>query len=307
MAAESEHHASLLDKLRSVLGEAIEDAAEGALLFILRLCLANLSETFLLFAQGIPSQNLGFVDSGATSLDIDVGKRTYTIQQSPGILRSDRDAGTTGAVLWKVTPLLANWLSSTDNFLWAMDWLRSDSTVVELGCGVSGLIALCMAPLLSSGVYALTDQAYVMKILNQNLTVNQKSEQTGRSPHQRLQIRILAFDWETDAVSNITTLLGKDREIDLIVACDCIYNDYLIQPFVSTCASLCELRSDGRQKTGLLVAQQLRSEDVLQTWLDDMLKLFVVFRVPTSLLPEELRRGYVVHFAMLGRSVIWSG
>ncbi len=254
---------------------------------------------FLLFAEEIPSQNLGFVDPKATNLDIDVGRRTHTIQQSPGLLTSDRDAGTTGAVLWKTTPLVANWLSSTKNFLWELGWLRSDAKIVELGCGISGLIPLSMASSLSSGVYALTDQAYVMKILHQNINTNQSSQALGRCPRQRLQIHTLVLDWETDAVSNVTTLLGKDNDIDLIVACDCIYNEYLIQPFVSTCASLCALRSSGSRMTGLLMAQQLRSEDVLQMWLDAMLKSFWVFRVPAHCLPEGLRIGHVIHFAIL--------
>lgn len=239
------------------------------------------------------------MDSRAINLDVDVGKRTYTIQQSPGLLKSDRDAGTTGAVLWKITPLIATWLSCTDNFLWKLGWLRAESAVVELGCGISGLIALSMVSLLSSGSYILTDQAYVMRILHHNLTTNQTGRLHGRHVRQRLQILTLPLDWETDAVSNVTTLLGKDKEIDLVVACDCIYNEYLILPFVTTCASLCALRSCGSRKTGMLIAQQLRSEDVMQMWLDEMLKVFFVFRVPASPLAEELRKGCVIHFAVL--------
>jgi hypothetical protein len=231
---------------------------------------------------------------------MDIGKRSYTIRQSPGLLTSDRDAGTTGAVLWKITPLVAKWLSS-DNFLWDLSWLRSDSAIVELGCGISALIPLCMAPLLPTGVYALTDQAYVMKILHHNILTNQNQMRhpPKKSTQQGLQVRTLTLDWETDAVSNVTRHLGKEHEIDLIVACDCIYNEHLIHPFVSTCASLCALRSTGPQKTGLLVAQQLRSEAVLQMWLEEMLKSFLVFRIPDRLLPDELRKGYVLHFAIL--------
>jgi Lysine methyltransferase len=241
------------------------------------------------------------VDSKATNLEVDIGNRSYTIKQSPGLLTSDRDAGTTGAVLWKITPLVAHWLSSSDNFLWDLSWLRSDSNVVELGCGISALIPLCMAPLLSTGFYALTDQAYVMKILHHNLLTNQSQRQQTlkRYLQQGLQVQTLTLDWETDAVSNVARLLGKDREIDLLVACDCVYNEHLICPFVSTCVSLCALRSTGSQKTGLLVAQQLRSEEVLQIWLGEMLKSFLVFRISDRLLPDELRKGYVLHFAIL--------
>ncbi len=268
-------------------------------IFIYKCVLTNWLETFLLFTKEIPSQGLGFVDSKAITLDIDVGKRTFTVQQSPAILRSNRADGTTGAVLWKITPLLANWLSSTESLLWQLGWLRGDSTIVELGCGISGLIACSMAPLLRSGTYVLTDQAYVMKILHHNVIANQKQQSPGRTFHQDLQIRTLTFDWETDAASNVSTLLGKGKEIDLVLACDCIYNEYLIRPFVSTCASLCALRSSASRKTVLLIAQQLRSEIVLQMWLDEMLKSFLIFRIPDMFLPEELRSGYVIHVAFV--------
>ena len=64
------------------------------------LCLSftnQLLETFLLFSQPIPSQNLGFLDPKAAELEVAVGGREYTIQQSPGVLESSRAGGTTGA------------------------------------------------------------------------------------------------------------------------------------------------------------------------------------------------------------------
>ena len=56
-----------------------------------------LLESFLLFSQSIPSQNLGFVDSKTTSLELSIGGQDLTIHQSPTILSSDRGGGTTGA------------------------------------------------------------------------------------------------------------------------------------------------------------------------------------------------------------------
>jgi hypothetical protein len=55
------------------------------------------SESFLLFSQTIPSQDLGFVDAKATTLELSVGGRDLTIHQSPTVLSSNRDGGTTGA------------------------------------------------------------------------------------------------------------------------------------------------------------------------------------------------------------------
>ena len=54
-------------------------------------------ETFLLFSQPIPSQDLGFVDSKATVLETEIAGKDYTIHQSPTLLSSNRAAGTTGA------------------------------------------------------------------------------------------------------------------------------------------------------------------------------------------------------------------
>lgn len=55
-------------------------------------------ETFLLFAQSLPSQDLGFIDAKACTLDLEIGGRTLTIAQSPTLLSSGRQGGTTGAV-----------------------------------------------------------------------------------------------------------------------------------------------------------------------------------------------------------------
>lgn len=59
--------------------------------------LIGVSESFLLFSQALPSQDLGFIDPKATSLDIVVAGKDMIIQQSPAILSSDRKNGTTGA------------------------------------------------------------------------------------------------------------------------------------------------------------------------------------------------------------------
>lgn len=56
-----------------------------------------IAEAFLLFAQDIPSANLGFVDSRAATVDLVIGEHEYCIHQSPTLLSSSRAGGTTGA------------------------------------------------------------------------------------------------------------------------------------------------------------------------------------------------------------------
>ncbi|RDA95223.1 hypothetical protein CP533_1838 [Ophiocordyceps camponoti-saundersi (nom. inval.)] len=72
-------------RLTTLLGEEISDAEE---------------ETFLLYAQQPLSwRDLGFVDPKAGSVQVMVGNLEVTLYQSPSLLASDREAGTTGAVL----------------------------------------------------------------------------------------------------------------------------------------------------------------------------------------------------------------
>jgi hypothetical protein len=93
-------------ELISRLGEEVEDADEGTSNFSIPISYqetlthksaSHETETFLLFAQDLPSHNLGFVDPKAQSLAITVAGRDFTIYQSPGILASSRAGGTTGA------------------------------------------------------------------------------------------------------------------------------------------------------------------------------------------------------------------
>ncbi|ESZ90761.1 hypothetical protein SBOR_8853 [Sclerotinia borealis F-4128] len=290
-------------------------------------------EAFLLFCQTIPSQNLGFVDSKATELDLTVNGRDLTIYQSPTILSSNRDGGTTGAVIWKITPLFAKWISSPRNPLLQHRIITPESVVLELGCGISGLIALTLSPLLQT--YILTDQPYILKLLSQNLssnsstssnttstTTNSKSKSrkfkanssnstpTAQSPSTN-KIIPLTLDWEIDVVTPSLTCSVTTTSFDAIIACDCIYNDALIPPLVQTCVDLCRLRAssssteDGSQSdspTFCIIAQQLRSPDVFESWLKEFSKHFRVWRLQEGGIQEcglGEDSGFVVHVGIL--------
>jgi hypothetical protein len=93
--------------LHETFGEEVNDAEEGKTSLPPSLTFLDselwtkantfFAETFLLYAQPIPSSNLGFIDPKASSVDVDVAGKNYTIYQSPGVLASDRAGGTTGA------------------------------------------------------------------------------------------------------------------------------------------------------------------------------------------------------------------
>lgn len=263
---------------------------------------------FLVFSQDTPSENLGFVDRTASSIEVTIGSHDFTITQSPGLLHSNGDTGTTGAVLWKVTPLVATWLINKENFLWQRSILTDNAAVVELGCGVSGVIGLSMAPLVNQ--YILTDQSYVMKQLRQNITSNQQSSSTNLprkgKPLANARLKsipeMLTLDWEADSAINVRNALKDRNGVTLLLACDCIYNDFLVKPFVQTCLEICALHSPGQPQvsTVVLVAQQLRSSEVFLEWLRAMMTGFHVWRVPDECLSKELRSGsgYIVHLAL---------
>jgi len=295
-----------LQHLLDTLGEEIEDPEE---------------EAFLLFSQSILSQNLGFVDPKATILELAIGDRDLTIHQSPTILSSNRGGGTTGAVVWKITPLFATWISSPSNLVHKHGIISPTMPILELGCGISGIIALALAPYVKS--YTLTDQEYVMKLLRQNLVENSPANHASISKGRKMaqkpkrgsaiengskdtsNIIGTPLDWETDQVT--PSLTGSDslKSFSAVVACDCIYNDTLIEPLVQTCADACRLRSSdtefNSEPTVCIVAQQLRASEVFEAWLQEFLKYFRVWRVPDAELTEGLQSdsGFVVHVGIL--------
>ncbi|KIW74204.1 hypothetical protein Z517_12144 [Fonsecaea pedrosoi CBS 271.37] len=273
------------------LGEPIEDAGE---------------ETFLLFSRDMPSNNLGFVDPKAESLEIEIAGHEYILRQSPGLLHSNRQEGTTGAVIWKITPLLAAWLASLPPILSGA--LDDTAVVVELGCGITGLLGLVVSKFVQC--YVLTDQTYVVRYLRENIATNatpprEKKRNKKRGNEKELaqeeHLKVLPLDWEADSVENLKSAIPPSGWVDLLVLCDCVYNEYLISPLVQTCVDVCRLGPTAAKHTVVLVAQQLRSDTVCELFLAALMKEFNVWRIPDRELPTQLQdgSGYVVHLATL--------
>ena len=232
------------------------------------------------------------------------------------------------AVVWKISPLFAEWISSRQNVLFENDILNKRSVVLELGCGVSGIVALALAPHIDR--YIATDQNYALKLLKQNILGNStkrsdpdRSKSSNNQNSQRKPtkatcnadletIQVMPLDWELDSLNTLPDLLkaggcnlaeSNKGGVDAIVACDCIYNDALIQPFVNTCIDICRLRAyeSDSMPTLCIVAQQLRSSEVFEAWLVAFHKAFHVWRIPDAQLTESLKQdsGFVVHIGAL--------
>ena len=223
------------------------------------------------------------------------------------------------SVVWKVSPLFAGWISSPGNLLFHHSTLGLQSVVLELGCGISGIVGITLAP--KVGRYIATDQDYVMKLLKRNIEESslqkevlgprkRRNQWSADEPllYSRKVPEVMSLDWELDSVSSLPTLLqrnGGDAAVtcDALVACDCIYNEALVDPFVHTCAEICRLRAetDNPNHTICIIAQQLRSSIVFEAWLCSFFRSFHVWRIPDGMLTEELKStsGFVVHVGIL--------
>ncbi|KAK8051580.1 hypothetical protein PG993_002965 [Apiospora rasikravindrae] len=312
--------------LFDLLGPEVDDAEEGkATRFISTpnaLLTAATLETFLLFSQEIPSQNLGFVDARASSLDLTVAGKDYVIHQTPAVLSSNRAGGTTGAVLWKVTPMFADWIASPGNPLWRTGVLAPTSYVIELGCGISGLTGMVLSQSVSR--YVLTDQPYVSKWIDANLAENAANLSASGAATTRRRgkgkaaaappsgnVTFTPLDWELDEVTSRLTGSDAVKSFDAVIACDCIYNDALIRPLVQTCVDVCKLRrasgsaegeSDQSEEPAIcIVAQQLRDPEIFEGWIKEFHRHFRTWRMPESHLSDALRAnpGFVIHVGKL--------
>ncbi|MCJ1429108.1 hypothetical protein MMC29_007021 [Sticta canariensis] len=274
-------------------------------------------ELFLLFSQAIPSQNLGFIDPKADSLDIFVAGKDLIIQQSPAILSSTGNK----AQLAQITTLFADWIASENNVLFRTSAIGRGTIALELGCGISGTVSLALPPKIRT--YIATDQEYVFKTLKLNIAENTTQQKPAKSSKHRegkstfrspptasSNIKITALDWESNLMLSLLKLLGLessdssgDTDIDIVFACDCVFNEALVDPFIQTCVDLCSLPKAKLPKnpTICVIAQQLRSNLIFERWLPVFHRSFRVWMVPERLLLEGLKEGsgFEIHIGLL--------
>ena len=135
-------------------------------------------------------------------------------------------------------------------------------------------------------------------------TAGKKTRQAGQLTETGSENIVFSpLDWEVDDPSSLRDCVdpgSQDKGFDLLLSCDCIFNEALIAPFVRTCADICRLRPRS-SPTVCVIAQQLRSPDVLEAWLRETLNEFRVWRLSDEALSEDLKlgSGYVVHLLML--------
>ena len=169
--------------------------------------------------------------------------------------------------------------------------------------------------------YVNTDQEYVLKLVRQNVGENtdhfvnnistpsiktRNTKRNSKAPTMRKSddavgnVFIRPLDWETSDLASLYKDLDVDH-LDLVISCDCIYNEALVEPLATTMRDICQLASENSRPTVVVVAQQLRSPDVLEAWFNAFCKYFHVYRIPDIELDEGLREdsGYTVHVGIV--------
>lgn len=277
-------------------------------------------ETAVAFALAGSNRDLGMLDAKATSVELQVAGRDFTILQSPGLLHSRRSGGTTGAVVWQTAIALADWISDKQNPLFARGILSPTSQVVELGCGVNPVLALTLSGRVAR--YIATDQDYVLKLYRANLAANTTATPTAGvtagpqakgGPGRRMaagardrqtQIQTSQLDWEIQDIARQAPWhedgVGEDSA-DVVIACDCVYNEHIVPAFVLACKGVCELRAKEERASVVVVAQQLRSPEVYEVWARSMLTHFRMWKIGYDGHSEVLSEasGFAVHVAVL--------
>ncbi len=259
-----------------------------------------------------------------------------TIEQSVSGISSNNSEyknNTTGYLLWKVSPIFADWMLNYQDINPFGRLFSNDhkSVVVELGAGVSGVLASTLGT--RSQVYITTDQHHLLKILKRNVVsnvdplksdscynlsvegspltdeLNNMNGQGCKRTHKRHplkhmfhhqdipHIEVVEYDWERPAetLSNITQYYPLTHEFpDLLIACDTVYNEHLMPMFVEALRTVCG------PETIVIVATQLRDPIVVEAFLGEGIKQgFMIYYIMEDHLSNPLRRGFALYYMKL--------
>lgn len=220
--------------------------------------------------------SLTFAHPDNAGLDIDLD-----LQQLVLLLAGNSARGTTGFVAWSVSQHLVLWL------LWGERCpfrVGSSTRVVELGAGAAGVLAASVGR--GAGSYVATDLQPVQRLLSQNIACN-------TTPQQQQHIHACEYDWEDPDTSEVVRLLGGAA--DLVVACDTVYNLFLIQPFLCGFQALLGPGACG------LIAVQCRDSDMMEEFVTALVAMpWSVHPTPSECLSSALAEGYAVYWVLLG-------
>lgn len=249
----------------------------------------------------VEGQNLGYVDRSKDHIEIVLPESALDlhIRQSISSLSSKTQTSSTGFICWQTALLIADWILSDNKCLPRR--MIEDRVVLELGTGVSALLASTIGPLCSH--YICSDQKHLLKLMKlnfgENVVTQRYTTSTGNDPPVMPskckdiwpKIDFIELDWESPewGASELERLSGK-KCADVVIACDTVYNSYLVPYFIETVKSMMSFDSVA------VVAMQLRDESVLEDFLYKAIDVGLEVRViADEALSAQLRRGFVVY------------
>ncbi|KAK6201033.1 putative cytosine deaminase FCY1 [Scheffersomyces amazonensis] len=250
-------------------------------------------------------QHLGYFDRSKNEIKISLEESgiDLTIKQSLSGLNST--SSSTGFICWQSATYFLDWvISKIDNPFYSIFHNNSNLVVVELGTGVSGICASVLGSRV--GRYIATDQKHILKLLQQNISDNislpsnsiknkQKQKQKQKQKVISHQVDVIEYDWEypEQGIYNYQELF-QDASAplpDVIIACDTIYNDYLVPYFVKALKSLMS------STTFAIVSLQMRDPTTLENFVNEVITANLkIYSIPTHLLSKHQQKGFVVYY-----------
>nr|A7TTV0.2 RecName: Full=Ribosomal lysine N-methyltransferase 5 [Vanderwaltozyma polyspora DSM 70294] len=213
---------------------------------------------------------------------------------------------TTGYVVWSTTPFFTRWLIfhsnasifrnggsieliDQDDELKLPPMFSNSVGLLELGSGIAGILPVTLGNFVGS--FIATDQIGILSTLKTNILENlsqlNRKIVTSRSLNLNLDVdestllkrsllslECLPLDWELFDIKDTTKLdpallsLFKEKETIYVLAMDVIYNEYLIESFLSTIQNLKSLAFKFNVNLNCLIGIQLRSEEVTTLFLE---------------------------------------
>lgn len=232
------------------------------------------------------SHDLG-IESREDGLTLTMDGHDYELKQS--LTGLNQKGSTTGYVLWKVSMPFIRWLLESKLYEFA------GNSVMELGSGVTGLLSCVLSR--KCAHYIASDQLPLLKLLKQNIESNlhDMGSSTLAIPTRgakklKGKVDVVEFDWE-DTIQGVYNLEQVHTgDLDYILACDVVYNDYLVQHLVNALKSLCT------PATVVLMGLQLRAPENIEQFVTELLAQgFQVWRHAEACMSDELQ-GFVVYY-----------
>lgn len=243
----------------------------------------------------------------STATDIPMSTLEIRVVQSMSLLNSRTESSTTGAMLWRVSVVFAEWFYQHFYYPSKSKLLEDRFDVIELGCGAAALLPIALGSSPRIRTYIATDQPHIARLAQHNVQRHYTDTLGVSAPDN---IHVVDYDWEEaeqDCI-NIANLLNKSKDDNdddaeesdnelLVLACDTIYNEYLIPHFLDALIRACQLST--KQLTHVLVAQQVRDPVIMESFLTQFVECpqFKVWSIPDSCLSAEFKHGFVLHYA----------